>query len=169
MLTTTTLLAAAEEPSRGWGGPIALAIVAAVYIAGATIHHHVRSRQDPSPTGEGDTGVSVKPQVSTVSDTDDTDRDTDWWGGIAEVGGRRIRVYGPAPTAGREADVDLDQDDEEEEDEPETIEAVIGKMLDRGHQYAEIVRHVMEEFEVSEATAKRRIREVRAERIAAAS
>ncbi|RGC68408.1 hypothetical protein C5N14_13560 [Micromonospora sp. MW-13] len=164
MLTTTALLAAAEEPSRGWGGPVALAIVAAVYIAGATIHHHVRSRQDPSPTGEGDTGVSVKPQVSTVSDTDDTDRDTDWWGGIAEVGGRRIRVYGPAPTAGREADVDLDLDGDDEQDEPETIEDVIDRLDFRGVPYAEIVATVMGEFRVSESTAKRRIRDARAAR-----
>ncbi|WP_431892634.1 hypothetical protein [Micromonospora haikouensis] len=169
MLTTITL-AAAEEPARGWGGPIALAIVAAVYIAGATIHHHLRSREDPSPTGEGDTGSGVKPQVTQVSDTSDTDRDTGWWGRIVEVGGRRVRAT-DAPRPARDADVDLDlEDDEEGEDEePESIEDVIGKMLDRGHQYAEIVRHVMEEFEVSEATAKRRIRDVRAERIAAAS
>ncbi|WP_431895899.1 hypothetical protein [Micromonospora haikouensis] len=177
MLTTTVLLAAAaEEPARGWGGPIALAAVAAVYIAGATLHHHFRTREDPSPTGEGDSGSGVKPQVTQVSDTSDTDRDTGWWGRIVEVGGRRVRTAdGPAPTRDTDVDLDLDGDDAEgeedegEEDEAESIEDVIGKMLDRGHQYAEIVRQVMEEFEVSEATAKRRIRDVRAERIAAAS
>ncbi|WP_036374345.1 PqqD family protein [Micromonospora sp. ATCC 39149] len=171
MLTTITL-AAADEPTRGWGGPIALAIVAAAYIAGATLHDWWRrTRQDPSPTGDGDTESGVKPQVTQVSDTSDTDRDTGWWGRIVEVGGRRVRTAdGPEPTRDTDVDLDLDGDDaEDEEDEAESIEDVIGKMLDRGHPYAEIVRSIMEEFEVSEATAKRRIRDVRAERIAAAS
>ncbi|MFI6160407.1 hypothetical protein ACIA59_10705 [Micromonospora haikouensis] len=171
MLTTTMLLLAADaEPTRGWGGPIALVLVVAVYVAGATIHAHFRTRENPSPTGDGDTDSGVNPQVTEVSDTADTDRDTGWWGRIVEVGGRRVRAT-DAPRPDRDADVDLDleDDDEGEQDEPETIEDVIGKMLDRGHQYAEIVRQVMDEFEVSEATAKRRIRDVRAERIAAAS
>ncbi|MCX4474797.1 hypothetical protein OOK41_31550 [Micromonospora sp. NBC_01655] len=164
MLTTTTLLAAAEEPSRGWGGPIALAIVAAVYIAGATIHHHVRSRQDPSPTGEGDTSVSVKPQVSAASDTDDTTRDTGWWGRIVEVGGQRVRATGARTAPAREADVDLDLDGDDEQDEPETIEDVIDRLDFRGVPYAEIVATVMGGFRVSESTAKRRIRDTRAAR-----
>ncbi|WP_416902777.1 hypothetical protein [Micromonospora echinospora] len=160
-----TVIAAADEPSRGWGGPIALLIVVIVYVTGATIHAHFMPDEDPSPTERGARGVSVKQQVRAVSDTDDTTPDTDWWGRIVNIGGRRVRVY-DQPAADGEVDVALDDD---EADEEETIEDVIAGMLDRGHQYAEIVRHVMEEFEVSEATAKRRIRDVRAERIAAAS
>ncbi|MEV6693354.1 hypothetical protein AB0M35_17980 [Micromonospora sp. NPDC051196] len=164
-MLTTTLLAAAEEPTRGWGGPIALGIAIAIYIAGATIHYNYRERRGlPSPTGEGDTDFGVNPQVTVVSDTDDTSRDTTgWWGRIVERDGRRVRAAGPPPD--RDEAVHLDLVDEE----PETIEDAIGRMLDRGCPYAEIVRQVMDEFEVSEATAKRRIRDVRAERIAAAS
>lgn len=76
-----------------------------------------------------------------------------------------MRAAGPA----RDANEDVDLDGEGEPEEPATIEEVVGAMLDRGHPYAEIVRSIMDEFEVSEATAKRRIRDVRAERIAAAS
>ncbi|RLK13341.1 hypothetical protein DER29_4359 [Micromonospora sp. M71_S20] len=170
MLTSTALLAAAEEPSRGWGGPIALGLVLAVYITGATLHDWwLRTHEAPSPTEEDDPGVSDPAQVSAVSDTDDTDRDTGgWWGRLITLpDGRRVRST--APTAPVDEELDLDLDGDQDKEEPATIEDVIGTMLDRGHQYAEIVRHVMEEFEVSEATAKRRIRDVRAERIAAAS
>ncbi|MEU5945151.1 hypothetical protein ABZ793_06260 [Micromonospora sp. NPDC047465] len=168
MLTTMTL-AAAEEPSRGWGGPIALGLVLAVYIAGATLHDWwMRTRGLPSPTDGDDPGVSVNPQVSAVSDTDDTGRDTGWWGRLITLpDGRRVRSTAPAALVDEELDLDLDGAQDEEE--PATIEDVVGTMLDRGHPYAEIVRAIMEEFEVSEATAKRRIRDVRAERIAAAS
>ncbi|TDC42101.1 hypothetical protein [Micromonospora sp. KC213] len=169
MLTTTIAAAAADEPSRGWGGPIALGVVIIIYITGATLHDwYRRSRGLPSPTDDVDTDAGVNAQVSAVSDTDDTDRDTGWWGRIVEVGGRRVRAAETRLLEVRDAEVDLDLDGTEPE-EPETIEDVIGTMLDRGHAYAEIVRLVMEEFEVSEATAKRRIRDVRAERIAAAS
>ncbi|WP_139135787.1 hypothetical protein [Micromonospora yangpuensis] len=164
-----TYLAAADEPARGWGGPIALALVVALYVTGTTLHHTwLQRHDDPSPTREADTDTGVNTQVNSVSDTDDTDRDTTgWWGRIVDVGGHRVRL-----TDRDRPDVDDDQDDDEDEDqgqdEPATIESVIAQMLDRGHQYAEVVRHVQEEFEVSEATAKRRIRDVRASRIAAA-
>ena len=138
--------AATTEPHRGWGGPVAILIAVAAFIAFATLHDVWMRRRDlPSPTGE-----------------DDTDRDTTpWWGRIIERDGRRVRAAEPAG--------DADEDVESEPEEPATIEEVVGMMLDRGHPYAEIVRSIMEEFEVSEATAKRRIRDVRAERIAAAS
>ncbi|MEU4777454.1 hypothetical protein [Micromonospora sp. NPDC023633] len=169
-MLTTTLLAAAEEPQRGWGGPIALGIVVVVWIAGATLHDWwMRTRGLPSPTEGDDPDISVNAQVSAVSDTDDTGRDTGWWGRLITLpDGRRVRSIAPAAVPVDEEE-DLDLDGAQDEEEPATIEDVIGTMLDRGHPYATVVRHVMDEFEVSEATAKRRIRDVRAERIAAAS
>lgn len=160
-------LAEAAQSQRGWGGPVALLIAVVAFLAFAGLHYAWHERRGlPSPTEDGDTDTGVNTQVSEVSDTDDTDHDTGWWGRIVEVGGRRVRAGGPAPRD-PVVDVALDEDDEPEE-EPATIEEVVATMLDRGHPYAEIVRHVMDEFEVSEATAKRRIRDVRAERIAAA-
>ncbi|MFY1658590.1 hypothetical protein [Micromonospora sp. WMMD1274] len=159
MLTTTIAAAATEEPGRGWGGPIALAIVAAIYIAGATLHYMWRERRGlPSPTDEDDTGTGVNAQVSAVSDTDDTDRDTGWWGRIVEHRGRRIRV----DELPRDHDVDLDLADPGSA--PETLETAVDRMDRQGVQYMDIVRRVMEVYGVSEATAKRRIREVRAVR-----
>ncbi|MEU5950527.1 hypothetical protein ABZ793_34000 [Micromonospora sp. NPDC047465] len=163
MLTTTITLAAAEEPSRGWGGPIALGLVLAVYIAGATLHDWwMRTRGVPSPT-EGDApGVSVNAQVSAVSDTDDTDRDTGWWGRLVTLpDGRRARTNVPATAI---ADEELDLDLDAAEDEEETIEDVIDRLDFRGVPYVEIVATVMGQFRVSESTAKRRIRDARAAR-----
>lgn len=152
--------AAEQAATRGWGGPVALAIVAAVYIAGVTLHHHFRGPHSPT---EGDgPGVRVTPQVSSVSDTDDTKRDTGWWGRVITLpDGRRARAHA-AEDVDDEVDVDLD-------DESETEEEAVARMLDDDVQYAEIVRCLRADFRVSEATAKRRIRDVRAERIAAAS
>lgn len=165
-MDTAMTLAAAAEPTRGWGGPIALALVFVLWLTGATLHdRYLRTHPSPTPAEEG--SVSDTSQASAVSDTDDTDRDTTpdtgWWGWIVETGGRRHRVYDQV--------VD-DQADEAAEPEPEeeapTIEDVIARLEDRGLPYMEIVRHLMDEFEVSEATAKRRIREVREERRAVA-
>ncbi|WP_431976196.1 hypothetical protein [Micromonospora haikouensis] len=168
MLTTITL-AAAAEPDRGWGGPIALAIVAAIYVAGATIHAHFRSTEDPSPTAGGDTGRGVTAQVSAVSDTDDTDADTGgWWGRIATVGGRRVRVVDDVDEDQAAAAEDQDDDrdgDQDDEDEP-TIGEVIDRLEGQGWGYMAVVRHVMDEFEVSESTAKRAVREAREARAA---
>jgi len=162
MLTTLTL-AAAEAPTRGWGGPIALAIVVVVYVTGVTLHQtYLQSHEGPSPTEEGTPSVSVKPQVKAVSDTDDTSRDTGWWGRLTTLpDGRRVRVTGPVD----EVDVDLDDEPDEDDEEEETIEDVIDRLDYRGVPYVEIVASVMSEFRVSESTAKRRIRDARAARV----
>ncbi|GIJ42631.1 hypothetical protein Vwe01_59560 [Micromonospora andamanensis] len=158
------LTLAAETSSRGWGGPVALLVAVGAFVLFIGLHWlWMQHRGIPSPSGRGDTGSGVKPQVSSVSDTDDTDRDTGWWGRIVERDGRRVRATAPPPN--RDDEVDLDLVDEE----PESIEDAVGRMLDQGHPYMEIVRQVMDEFDVSEATAKRAIRDVRAERIAQAS
>lgn len=150
------ILAAAAEPSRGWGGPVALLIVAAVYVTGATLHQSWMERRDlPSPTEEDDPSVAVSPQVGVVSDTDDTN-DGSLRGPIIERGGRRVRVYYKEEGDGGEVDLDLGGD------EPETLEEAVARLDRQGVAYAEIVRRVMADYGVSESTAKRRIRDVRA-------
>ncbi|MFI2663753.1 hypothetical protein [Micromonospora carbonacea] len=155
-------IAAAAEASRGWGGPVALGLAIAAFAIVAGVTETLRTRlENPSPT-EGDApGVSVKQQVAAVSDTDDTDADTGgWWGRVATIGGRRVRVYD---------DVDEDQgdehddehDDDRDEDEPTNMSMVIARMDDQGIAYSRIVDHLMDRYRVSESTAKRRIREVR--------
>ncbi|OKI52842.1 hypothetical protein [Micromonospora sp. CB01531] len=147
-------LAAAQEPHRGWGGPVALLIAVAVFITIATLHDVWMRRGLPSPTEGDDTEDGVTAQVSKVSDTDDTDRDTNWWGRIVEHGGRRVRVDGPP----RDEALDLELDDEEP---AETLEEAVDRMDRQGVPYAEIVRRVMADHQVSESTAKRAIRRSR--------
>ncbi|SCL42183.1 hypothetical protein GA0074692_6853 [Micromonospora pallida] len=167
-MLTTTILAAAQEPERGWGGPIALfAAVAAFYVI-ISVHHRVQEarerRANPSPTPPGRRGVSDTTQARTVSDTADTERDTGWWGRIATIGGKRVRVIeGIVEHVDEAVDVALD-DDEPAEDEEEAIEDVVDRLEYRGVAYSEIVATLMADFKVSEATAKRRIRDARAAR-----
>lgn len=161
------LTIAAEEMHRGWGGPIAILIAVAIFIAIATVHDHFKESQDPSPTGKGGRGVRVNSQVTEVSDTDDTDSDTGWWGRIVDRDGRRwrqvahvVRTGASLPAEG----IDLALDEEEDEEADETLEEYVDRLDRAGVGYAEIVREAMDEYRVSEATAKRRIREARESR-----
>ncbi|MCT2280379.1 hypothetical protein M3G91_22450, partial [Micromonospora chalcea] len=139
-------LAEAAESQRGWGGPVAMLIAVVAFLVFAGLHYWWQERQGlPSPTEDGDTDTGVNAQVSSVSDTDDTERDTSPWGRIVNRGGRRIRVY----DTGRDGELDLDL----AEPEPETLEQAVDRMDRQGVQYMEIVRQVMDRFEVSEATA----------------
>ncbi|MGW5556836.1 hypothetical protein ACWER9_06390 [Micromonospora sp. NPDC003944] len=148
---TPVLLAATSEPDRGWGGPIAVLIAVVLFLLFIGIQEY----RDPSPTEDEGSGVSVNPKVNTVSDTDDTGRDTGWWGRIRVVGGRRVRVVDELPV---DDELDLDLDDDEE---PETVDGAVARLLGERLSYMEIVRHLMTVYRVSEATAKRRIREHR--------
>jgi hypothetical protein len=165
-MLTTTILAAAEEPTRGWGGPIALAVAVGTWYVFISVFHRVQEarggrRTDPSPTPPAGRGVSDTTQVRAVSDTADTARDTGWWGRIATVAGKRVRVIeGTAEPVDEEVDVALDDD----EDERETEEDVVDRLDRRGVQYHEIVSTLMADFRISESTAKRRIRDARAAR-----
>ncbi|MCX5066885.1 hypothetical protein OOJ91_13620 [Micromonospora lupini] len=147
---TIMLIAASSEPDRGWGGPIALLVAGALFLLFIGIQEY----RDPSPTEDEGSGVKVNSQVSSVPDTDDTGRDTGWFGRIVERGGRRVRVVDELV----DDELDLDLDDDEE---PETIEAAVARLVDARQPYMEIVRHLMTVHRVSERTAKRRIREYR--------
>lgn len=158
---TTITLAAAAEPTRGWGGPIALAVVTTLWLVGANLHERWM-RTHPSPTPGEEPGVSDTPQARAGADTDDTDRDTDsdtgWWGRIVEVGGQRVRA-----TRRPEPAVEDDEDDEDQADE-ETIEDVIDDLDRRGVPYVEMVPQLMSRYRISDSTAKRRIRAARESR-----
>lgn len=151
---------AAQDAPRGWGGPIALLVAAAIFVAYATLLDAWQRRREVHSPTEGDApGVRVTPQARSVSDTDDTEPDTGWWGRIVVRNGKRIRASGPAvEVVDEELDLALE----------ETLEDAIARMEDEGVAYMEIVRQVMDEHRVSESTAKRAIREVRAERTQAA-
>lgn len=198
MPTTTTIAAATEHATRGWGGPIALLVAVAAFIVIGYTAERLRPApetdeiDDPSPTPPRGRGVSRDPQVSAVSgegdtaaDTDpDTDEDEPWYGGIVQIGNQRVRLdgaryralqqvlrTGSTRTADEDdlddADDELADDDDGEEavdldgDGPETMEQAIARMDADGEQYSDIVRHVMGEYDVSESTAKRRIKAVR--------
>ncbi|MBM0275081.1 hypothetical protein [Micromonospora tarensis] len=148
---TPALLAATSDPDRGWGGPIALLIAIVVFLTVIGIQEYINP-ENPSPTGDQGSGVTANPKVNSVSDTDDTEPDTSWWGRIRDVGGRRVRVV-DEPV---DDELDLDLDDE---DEPETVEKAVARMVGERQSYMEIVRHLMTVHRVSESTAKRRIRE----------
>lgn len=155
-------LAATQEPARGWGGPVAILIAVAIFIAFAALHYTWQERRGlPSPTEEDAPDTGVNSQVSVVSDTDDTGRDTSWWGRIVERDGRRVRIDERAP---RDEELDLAL---EEDEQAETLEEAVDRMDRQGIAYAEIVRTVMATYRVSESTAKRRIRDSREARAAA--
>ncbi|MFC4146629.1 hypothetical protein ACFO0M_10210 [Micromonospora mangrovi] len=156
---TTVLIAADQESSRGWGGPIALLVAVVLFLVVIGVQEHLRPAggRAPSPTDEGDPDDGVTAQVSEVSDTDDTDRDTSPWGWIVNRGGRRVRVY---TEPGRDDELDLDLDAAAEQ-EAETLEDVVDRMEEDGVAYAEIVRRLMADHRVSESTAKRAIRRSR--------
>ncbi|MET7949203.1 hypothetical protein [Micromonospora sp. NPDC005324] len=149
----TVLIAATAEPERGWGGPIA--VLVALLLFGLFIG--IQEYRDPSPTEDEEGGVSANLKVKSVSDTDDTDRDTGWWGQIRNVGGRRVRVVDELV----DEELDLNLDDE---DEPETVEAAVARMTGERRPYMEIVRHLMSVHGASESKAKRAIRNARAKR-----
>jgi hypothetical protein len=150
--------AAAVEPHRGWGGPIAILVAFAVI---GLIHIIQQRRGNPSPTLSAGQVRSVKTQVTEVPDTDDTEDDTDggeWWGRIVTINGVRQRVADDDAAAAELVDNDLDLplDEPEDDSEPETLEGWICANLDR-LGYAETVREGVRRWRVSERTVKRRI------------
>ncbi|MFC6017200.1 hypothetical protein ACFP2T_13410 [Plantactinospora solaniradicis] len=162
------LTIAAEQVDRGWGGPIGLLAAVAVFWGLVEAHRYFKIRNS-SPTAPADDTDGINPLVDEVSDTDDTDRDTSWWGRIVDRDGRRVRQIEHVLRTGSslpDDEIDLALDDEDPHvgtsaNLPETQAEFVDRLDLEGVPYAEIVRQAMERFRISEATVKRRIREVR--------
>lgn len=151
--------AAAREASRGWSGPVALAVACAVFwLVVVPVVEWVQRRRDPSPPPPRDPGVIEQGHV--VSDT----ADTGWWGQIVDVGGVRMRRVQQVLKTGSAHLPELDGADEEIDlsldDGSESVESWVTR-VDGTMPYAEIVRAGMDRFGVSESTMKRRIRDAR--------
>ncbi|MEU8821786.1 hypothetical protein [Actinoplanes sp. NPDC048796] len=169
----TVLAVTAAEPRRGWGGPLAILVAFAVI----GIMHLIKVRNEnlktPSPTPPKPLPRGAKTQVSVVSDTDDTDAGTGWWGSIVDLGdGRRVRRVKAVLATGSsrlpeddepvdgelvEDDIDLTLD---EPAEPDSLKAWVAQNLGR-LGYADLVREGMRLWQVSERTVKRRIADER--------
>lgn len=175
--------AASAEPSRGWGGPIALVAAYLIFRVG----QYVATRRgwikidNPSPPPALPTAERVKVQ-STVGFTEPEPDEPEegWWGRIVEVGGHRYRQVRQVMAtgshelppdddepdeAGEDPAIDLALDDEPapegEEERGETIEEYIGRALGLGIPYNQIVKVLIDHYGVSRSTAKRRIGEAR--------
>lgn len=181
------LLAAATEPARGWGGPIALLAAFLIFrVVVMPAGRWVMSKiENPSPPPALPTAERVKAQA-TVGSTDDGSNEPEagWWGRIIEVGGVRVRqaqqilrpaAHGLPPANNPEnddlnedPDIDLALDDDSEPDEDdgegETVEEYIARARRLQLSYAQILRVVMEYYDLTEPAAKYRIRKVDAAR-----
>lgn len=110
------------------------------------------------------------PGRDTASPGPDTDADTAWWGRIVEVGGRRFRAAAhiartgdsPPPEPERERDDFDDALDLVADEEPGTVEEWLERAAADGMTYGDMVRGAMDAYGISESSAKRRIRDMRA-------
>lgn len=151
------LLAVAAE-SGSWAHLIGLLAAVAVAVMGVGTHQWWMHYRDPSPTPPDDADIDVTPGETddlTPDDTDgDTAPDTGWWGRRVRLPDGSIVVRQPDAVV---ADDDIDVDLEGEE----TREDMADRLVAGGGSYADWVRGIMGAFDVSEATAKRAIREAR--------
>ncbi len=159
-----TVIAAAQEAQRGWGGPLALLAAAAGLFA---LHVVVTKIRNPSPTPPRGRGQIENPQVEVGSDPADPGGDPGWWGRIVEENGVRVRKVQqvwrtgsselpPAPDDEPDGEVDLDLEDNA---------LPIGAWMlarDTGAGTNELIRTAAARYRVSESTAKRALREARA-------
>jgi hypothetical protein len=173
--------AATAEPSRGWGGPLALL---AAFVVFRMLMPGMRKLRDkiinPSPTPALPTAERVKVKATVgVTPDEPSEPEVGWWGRIREVGGERFRQAEQVwrtgdhelppddDEPGEDPAIDLALDDEEPEEEErgEPAEEYIARALDLGIPYNQIVKVLMDHYDISRSTAKRRIGEVRAERV----
>jgi hypothetical protein len=151
------LLAVAAE-SGSWAHLVALLIAAGLAVLAVGTHQWWMEYRDPSPPPLDGPDTGVTPGETWVSDDDDTDPDTD--DDTLPEGRYRLpdgsilvrRWHPPDDT-----DVDLDLDD----DPGETREEMAARLVADRAGYADAVREIMGAHDVSEATAKRAIRDAR--------
>lgn len=179
------LAAATAEPSRGWGGPIAILAAFAVFrMLMPGLRRLWDKIQNPSPTPALPTAERVKAKATvgvTPNDTPDTpEPEEGWWGRIVEVGGHRYRQARQvmatgshelppddepdAPAEDPEIDLALDDEQEDKPDRPETVNEFITRVDTGNVSDGLIASAVMKRYGGSESTARRRIRSVRADK-----
>jgi hypothetical protein len=157
------LIAAASEPDRGWGGPLAILIAFTIMWV---IHLVVQHRAAHSPPPPRHARIGDNAQVGSVPDTDDPAAVTPWWGRIVTIDGQRIRQVWRTGSS----EVPDEPDDEgwladwapadDDEGEAEDIVGWVRDYLD-AMKYADLVRAGVKRWGVSERTMKRRIAEAR--------
>ncbi len=151
------LLAVAAE-SGSWAHLIGLLAAAAVAFVAVGTHQWWMHYRDPSPTPPDGADIDVTPGETddlTPDDTGgDTAPDTGWWGRRVRLPDGSVVVRQPDAVV---ADDDIDVGLEDEE----TREDMADRLVAGGGSYADWVREIMGAFDVSEATAKRAIREAR--------
>jgi hypothetical protein len=148
---------AVEAAPAGWAHLVGLLIAAGIAVLAVGTHQWRMSLRDPSPPPLEGPDTDVTPGETWVSDDDDTGLDT-----VDDTlpegryrmpdGSILVRRWQPP------ADIDLDLDDEGED---ETREEMTDRLVAGGGSYADWVREIMGAFDVSEATAKRAVRDAR--------
>jgi hypothetical protein len=153
------LLAVEAATGRGWGHLVGLAIgtVIAVLAYGTVQWWRDYRGLSPTPPDEDETDVTPgETDDLTPDDTiGDTTPDTGWWGQRIRLADGSIVVRQPHALDVADDDIDVDLEDEE------TREEMADRLVAGGGSYADWVREIMGAFDVSEATAKRAIRDAR--------
>lgn len=182
MFAASTHLAAAQE-ARGWAGTAALVLAVAAYLA--VVHSptllrvavsgvkHLVGRGVTTPDTDDDTtpdtgteeygwGRIGRDTARSAPDTDDTDRDTtSRWGRLTHIW--RTGASPPTPDGDEQEEVIEPDEIIAPTEKPETLEEFLQR-ADGKMPYMNMVREIQDRYQVSEATAKRRIREARGAR-----
>jgi hypothetical protein len=156
------MLLAAETADPGWAHLVGLMIAATIAFLGVWTHRWWMDYRGLSPTPPGGDDTDVTPGETVVSDDDDTDPDT--FDDTLPDGRYRmmdgsilVRAWRPPHTG----DIDLDLDEPDGLEDEETREEMADRLVGGGGSYADWVREIMNAHDVSEATAKRAIRDAR--------
>jgi hypothetical protein len=156
------LLAVEAATGRGWGHLVGLAIGTVIAVLAYGTVQWWREYRGLSPTPPDVDEIDVTPGEPVVSDDDDTGLDT--FDDTLPDGRYRmtdgsilVRAWRP-PHAG---DIDLDLDEPDGLEDEETREEMADRLVVGGGSYADWVRELMGAFDISEATAKRAIRDAR--------
>jgi|GEM_PF-4179427 hypothetical protein len=144
---------AVEAAPAGWAHLVGLLVAAGIAFLAVATHQWRMSLRDPSPPPLEGPDTDMTPGETGDLTLDDTDDDTLPEGRYRMPDGSiLVRRWQPP------ADIDLDLDDEGED---ETREEMADRLVAGGGSYADWVREIMGAHDVSEATAKRAIREAR--------
>lgn len=153
------MLLAAETADPGWAHLVGLMIASVIAFLGVWTHRWWMDYRDPSPTPPEDDETDVTPgetyDLTPDDTTDDTEADTGWWGRRIRLADGSMMVRQPDALDVADDEIDVDLGDEE------TREEMADRLVAGGGSYADWVREIMGAFDVSEATAKRAIRDAR--------